>query len=62
MAELKIFTLADWIAAIVQHVNSGYAFYYDIREMQNVASDDVSFPAVFMEEYYGLCMIDYYGW
>jgi len=62
MAEIKIFTLADWIGTIVQHVNSGYAFYYDIREMQNVASDDVSFPAVFMEEYYGLRMIDHYGW
>ena len=62
MADTKPMTLAAWIRAIVQHTNSGYAFYYDIREMQNVASDDVSFPAVFLEEYYGLRMIDQYGW
>ena len=55
-------TINEWIGKIVEHECEGYSFYYDIREMQNVLADDVSFPAAFMDEYYGLRMVDRYGW
>ena len=48
-------TISDFVGLIWGAVTEyGVGFYYDIRQMQNVASDDVYFPAVFMEEYYGL--------
>lgn len=58
---MAIMTLADWVGVIVTHVTN-LAYYHDVREMQNVASDDVTFPAAFFEEYYTLRNVKNYGW
>lgn len=45
-------TLPEFLEQIAKRGCPEYAWYYDIRQMQNVTADDCKFPAIFMEEYY----------
>lgn len=58
----KDMTISEWIGKIVTYACPDYAYYYDIKQMQNVASDDCQFPAVFFEEYFGRELTYNYGW
>jgi hypothetical protein len=55
-------TLLETIKAAATQVQ-GFAFYYDLRQMQNVTADDCSFPAIWFEEYYASrMMFTRYSW
>lgn len=45
-------TLPEMLEQIAKTACPKYAWYYDIRQMQNVTADDCAFPAIYMEEYY----------
>lgn len=55
-------TLLEKIKQIAGQACPSMAFYYDIRQMQNVLADDVKFPAIYFEEYYASRMVFRYGW
>lgn len=50
-------TLPEFLEQIAKRGCPEYAWYYDIRQMQNVTADDCKFPAIFMEEYYASRMV-----
>ena len=54
-------TILGLIKELVEGLE-GFTFCYDIRQMQNVAADDVTFPIVFFEEYYGGRFVNRYVW
>lgn len=55
-------TLLDKLKAIAAAACPGYGWHYDIKQMQNVTSDDCQFPCIFMEEYYDSTMKKFMGW
>lgn len=55
-------TLIEKIKQIANASCPEYSFAYDIRNMLNIDADDIKFPAICMEEFYGCRLFNSYGW
>lgn len=48
----KTMTISELFEQIAAGACKGFSWCYDIRRMQNVTADNMTFPVVWMEEYY----------